>query len=99
MTTIPSLLLKQLYTNGSLKNIDKGITFSLKNRLSDASLTKLIGIKIDGKEIPLKDISIDTGNGKPIAPSAITAEKPVEFALKGIINIIAKTDALKEGIE
>ena len=34
---VPSLLLKQLYTFGSLKNIEDGIQFSIKNRLNDAN--------------------------------------------------------------
>ncbi len=38
---IPSLLLKQLHTFGSLKNTDHGVEFSVKNRLSD---TRIIGL-------------------------------------------------------
>ena len=41
---VPSLLLKQLYTFGSLKNSADGLQFSMKNRLSDATLTGLRGI-------------------------------------------------------
>ena len=33
--TIPKVLLKRLYTEGSLKNTDAGAQFALKNRLSD----------------------------------------------------------------
>ncbi len=36
---IPSMMLKQLYTFGSLKNTPDGVKFSLKNRLSDATMT------------------------------------------------------------
>ena len=38
---IPSLLLKKLYTLGSLKNTSEGVAFSIKNRLSDAELVGL----------------------------------------------------------
>ena len=31
---VPQLILRQLYTNGSLQNTDDGIQFSLKNRLA-----------------------------------------------------------------
>ena len=48
---IPSMLLKQLYTFGSLQNVPTGIRFALKNRLSDAQLTGLTSIKINGAEI------------------------------------------------
>ena len=38
---VPQLILRQLYTNGSLKNVDSSVQFSLKNRLAD---TKLLSI-------------------------------------------------------
>ena len=49
---IPSMLLKQLHTNGSLRNTDDGVQFSVKNRLSDATFTGLTGLKFDGYEVP-----------------------------------------------
>ena len=49
---IPSLLLKQLYTFGSLQNVATGVRFALKNRLSDAQLTGLTSVKINGQEVP-----------------------------------------------
>jgi len=36
---IPSMLLKKLYTLGSLKNTAAGVQFAVKNRLSDTELT------------------------------------------------------------
>ena len=48
---IPSLILKQLYTFGSLENRNGGVQFSVKNRLSDASFAGLKSIKFDGKEM------------------------------------------------
>ena len=49
---IPSMLLKQLYTFGSLKNTPDGVEFSLKNRLSDTTVTGLQQVKIDDVEVP-----------------------------------------------
>ena len=60
---IPSLLLKQLYSRGTLRNVENGVEFSLKNRLKDATLKKLFSIKINDNEIPLSDIVLDFGNG------------------------------------
>ncbi|HHQ48973.1 MAG TPA: hydroxymethylglutaryl-CoA reductase, partial [Acidobacteria bacterium] len=50
---IPSLILKQLYTFGSLEATPEGIQFAVKNRLSDATLVGLRKIVIDGTEVPL----------------------------------------------
>ncbi|HEX4931905.1 MAG TPA: hypothetical protein VFV33_01925, partial [Gemmatimonadaceae bacterium] len=55
---VPSMLLKQLYTFGSLKNSDEGVVFTLKNRLADAQLTGLRGIRINGEEVPLHDLEL-----------------------------------------
>ena len=38
---IPGLILKQMYTLGSLENVEDGVRFSLKNRLSNATVTRL----------------------------------------------------------
>ena len=51
---IPSLILKQLYNLGSLENEVEGVSFGLKNRLSDAILTRIREIKIDDREVPLR---------------------------------------------
>ena len=50
---IPSMLLKQLYTFGSLKNSARGVEFQLKNRLSDATVTGVQAVAFDGVEVPL----------------------------------------------
>ena len=64
---IPSLLLKQLYTFGSLK-IEKGVRFSLKNRLSDATITDLRSVSIDGKRVPIEAITLDLDDGTMLRP-------------------------------
>ena len=94
---IPSLLLKQLYTFGSLKNHNGGVLFSLKNRLQDAKLTEIISIRLNGKEVDLKNVSIDFGNGKVLTPSQISRNSPIDFPLRKSIDLIAKTDPLDLG--
>ena len=51
---IPQLLLRQLYTFGSLTNEPGGFRLSLKNRLSDVTLTRIIRVKFDHQEFPLE---------------------------------------------
>jgi hydroxymethylglutaryl-CoA reductase (NADPH) len=57
---IPSLVLKQLYTFGSLQNNDHQVRFSVKTRLSDASLIGLQRVQIDGRgaRLPVSALSI-----------------------------------------
>lgn len=94
---IPALVLKRLYTFGSLENVRGGVSFSLKNRLMDATLTAVEHIQIDGKEIPLDQVELDFGDDGKYKASEISAEKPVVFPLQKIVQMRVKTDKLAEG--
>lgn len=94
---VPSLLLKQLYTFGSLHNVEQGVQFSLKNRLSDASLVGLHGIKVNGENIPADCIRLNLGDDGLLAPTQISADAPVDFPLRRTLDIFACVDTLPEG--
>jgi len=79
---IPSLLLRQLYTFGSLENTSGGFRFGLRNRLSDVTLTRLVRLRVDGEEIPLGDVRVDFGAGHEMAATEITTKHPVPFPLR-----------------
>src|SRR5574341_337364 len=87
--TIPSLLLKQLYTFGSLMNVEGGVKFSIKNRLSDAMLTGIQSVKFNGAEVPNTNIKLDLGNGQIVSPEQISLSCPLEFPLRQTLDIIA----------
>lgn len=93
---IPSLILKQLYNFNSLKNVEGGIKFALKNRLSDAKLTKLSGVKIAGQAIGLELISIRIGEASIKAENISTAA-PLDFPLKGSVEIFCAVSHLVAG--
>ncbi len=93
---VPSLLLKQLYTFGSLKNSDDGIEFAIKNRLSDAVVTGLRGIRINGQEIPLHDVEVRLDDAV-VQTHQISAAQPLEFPLKRTLTMVAKRPALPLG--
>jgi hydroxymethylglutaryl-CoA reductase (NADPH) len=94
---IPSMLLKRLYTFSSLKNIPDGVRFSVKNRLSDARLTGVASIRINGKEIPLSRVSFELSDGTRFSPADISPSRPLEFPLRQIVNIRSKIDPLPVG--
>jgi len=93
---VPSLLLKQLYTFGSLKNSDDGVQFSIKNRLSDATVTGLRGIRINGQEIPLHDVEVRLED-EVVQTHQITPAQPLAFPLKHSLHIVARRPALPLG--
>ncbi len=96
MALIPSLLLKQLYTFGSLENIDGGVQFSIKNRLSDASLKEIEHIKLDKRDVQLTAVTLDLGDGDIRTLDQIAAE-PIPFPLRRIVTIRTACPHLEKG--
>ncbi|MCW5961921.1 MAG: hydroxymethylglutaryl-CoA reductase [Pyrinomonadaceae bacterium] len=94
---IPSMLLRQLYTNSSLANTENGVKFSIKNRLTDVKFSELKSLSINGSEIPKEDITFDFGGGEIMAASDISDDDPVDFPLKKVIDVHVKMKPLSTG--
>jgi len=93
---VPSMLLKQLYTFGSLKNTDDGVLFTLKNRLTDAELTSLRAVRFNGAEVPLQDVELRLDD-VAFLPHQISSASPVAFPLKQSVTLVARRIALPVG--
>jgi hydroxymethylglutaryl-CoA reductase (NADPH) len=93
--TIPTLILKQLYTFGSLENIEGGIKFSLKNRLSDTRVVAIQSVAINGHEMPHGAILLELDDAPPrkITPTF----EPIDFPLAKVVTFIVHTEHLPEG--
>ena len=93
---IPSMILKQLYTTGSLKNTSDGVQFSLKNRLSDATISVLQQVKFDDVTVPRDAITIALDNGVLLTPDQLAAA-PIDFPLRRALDIRCKIAPLELG--
>jgi len=82
---IPSLLLKQLYNYSSLRNLDGGVQFSLKNRLNDVVLQQVQQVRIDSQEIPPDSIELVLDDGRIIHCSSVKPDNPLAFPLRSRI--------------
>jgi hydroxymethylglutaryl-CoA reductase (NADPH) len=91
------MLLRQLYTFGSLKNTEHGVQFSIKNRLSDAELTELQSLRIDGSAVPLEAISLDLGDRAELSLDQISPSRPIAFPLRQALIVRAGVAALPLG--
>ena len=82
---IPSLLLKKLYTLGSLKNTAAGVQLSIKNRLSDGELVGIASVAIDGNPVALEKLLLHLGDGSASRRLAggRRASAPVSAAVRG----------------
>jgi hydroxymethylglutaryl-CoA reductase (NADPH) len=94
---VPRLLLKQLYTFGSLRNTDEGVRFSIKNRLSDAQLTGVRRVAIGGRTVPLDRVRIELRAGRVVGPADISDRTPIAFALRDTLDIVADGEPLPPG--
>ena len=94
---IPSLLLKQLYTFGSLKNVEDGVMFSLKNRLSDATLLGVNSLTLGDQEISMDKVRIVLADGTHLNPDQISKSNPIDFPLRATLDIYADTEQLSQG--
>jgi hydroxymethylglutaryl-CoA reductase (NADPH) len=94
---IPSLILKQMYTFGSLANTADGVAFSLKNRLADATVTRLVEVRIDGTPVPLADLTLRVDGAPPIPAAAIEPQNGIQFPLRQVVRVQARTAALPRG--
>ncbi len=97
MPLIPTMLLKRLYTYGSLENVNEGVQFSIKNRLSDAELLELQSIKIDGRETPRDRLVLRLNDGTALRPDQISRERPLSFPLRRVVDIEARVGRLAKG--
>ena len=97
MAFIPSMLLKQLYTRGSLQNSSGGFQFAIKNRLSDAELTQLQIVSVDGQTIPNERVHLYLDDGQQLKPEQITSKSPLAFPLRKAITIHVTGEELERG--
>jgi hydroxymethylglutaryl-CoA reductase (NADPH) len=94
---IPSLILRQLYNFGTLRNHDSGFSFHLKNRLSDATLTGISEVAVDGGAIPLDRLTLALSDDHKIEASELGLETAVQFPLGEMVEIRTEGDKLAEG--
>lgn len=93
---IPSIVLRQLYTRGSLKNTDKGYTFSLKNRLKDGKFLAMNSLEINGDAIPLQQVNIYIG-GEHYPAASAGQSGALPFALRDQIDFHVEGEQLDQG--
>lgn len=94
---IPAPLLQKLYTMGSLRNTETGAQFALKNRLSDAELTAVHGIVIDGGQVELDHVLIGLSDQRILTPSELDAAHPLPFPLLSTMTVLTTLPELRSG--
>ena len=95
---IPSLVLRQLYTNGSLAPSRGGVAFSLKNRLMDTALTGLTSVTVDGTEVQADQITLTLDEGASVSASDVSSSSPLDFPLRQTVTVHVPGVSAEEGV-
>ncbi len=86
MAFIPGKIIRKLYNHTSLRNEDSGVRFSVKNRLSPATLETISRVAIDGEEIVPEQITVVIEQSDAQTLEQFNAGEPVDFPLGTLIT-------------
>jgi len=90
LSIIPSFLLKKLYKKGSLRQIEEGIAFDLKNILGPGFITGINFVKINDMEYNSSVIKI-IKSGVATLAEHVTHDSPLLIKLNEEITCILDT--------
>lgn len=96
--TISPIILKKIYAGGSLKNLEEGVSFQIKNQMRDAVLISIHEMSINGMEIPLHEVFV-VNNGTRVRADRVDRGNTVSFPLGESIDICARIYPLKKNQE
>lgn len=96
---IPNVMLKQLYTIGSLKSYAEGVGFALKNRLKDAHLSAISKLKINDQEIDLGAVLLILDNGSEIRANELGNNDGIVFSLGASVSLHIDKLSLPTGLQ
>src|SRR5512142_193064 len=94
---VPAPILRQLYDFGSLQVSGESVRFSLKNRLSDATVTRLRRVKIGTSELPLDSVTLLLPNGQTRRATEVSPANAIPFNVQQRIEVRATGHKVSEG--
>jgi len=96
MDYVPSYMLKRIYVVGSLKNVEGGFQFALKNNIASGTLVGLSKVEVDGVAVGPENIMAGKGEATAKA-SEMSYQKPVYFNVGDTFVVKVLGQTLKAG--
>lgn len=87
MPAIPPVILKKLYVKGSLRAEGDGFVLSLQNNLAPGVIQGFKGLTLDGKALPLEQVSLVQPDGTVVPARVISAQTPLLFAMGATVTL------------
>ncbi|MHB8571960.1 MAG: glycoside hydrolase family 2 protein [Candidatus Dormibacteria bacterium] len=84
VTNVPGFMVNRVYRRGSLQTGADWFSLSLENRLQPFAIESVSRMAVDGAEIPLAQIEVDSGSGPVSLPERLAAgplDAPVKSEL------------------
>jgi hydroxymethylglutaryl-CoA reductase (NADPH) len=81
MSLIPSRVLSKLYNRTSLRNMPGAVQFSVKNRLSPATLKQVTRVELNGQPVGLQQVAVAVEGRAPVPLREISAQNVLDFPL------------------
>jgi hydroxymethylglutaryl-CoA reductase (NADPH) len=97
MPLVPHAVIGRMYNHTSLQNMGNGVSFSLKNRLSPASLNRVFRVSVDGRAISDEQIRIAADSGEMIPVASIAPNSPLDFPLGRLLTFYLDIEPLEDG--
>jgi hypothetical protein len=93
---VPAFLLRRLYVKGSLRNVDGGFAFDLRNSLGSGYAEKVMPISIDGEDMPLRTTRFSV-DGESLRFDEVSAERPMTLGMNKTVTMSVAGTALAPG--
>ncbi|MCX7682270.1 MAG: hypothetical protein N2508_09980 [Anaerolineae bacterium] len=99
MPFIPPILLQKLYVKGSLRLVEGGFAFDLRNTIAPATIIGIDALEVDGRAIDIvpEAITIQPEQGTPRNLKEISRQKPVYFSIYKVITVHVAGQSLSAG--
>lgn len=86
MPIVPNILLRRIYKKLSLRNINEGVAFELKNIIGPGIITRINLVKVNDQEFKPENINL-TCLDESIQADNITEESPLFCKFNQVVTI------------
>ena len=83
---VPAFLLRRLYVKGSLRQVDGGFAFDLRNSLGSGYAEQVLPLTLDGEELPLSSTRFDV-DGQSTRFDEVSGARPMTLGLNRTVTI------------
>ncbi|MEX2245942.1 MAG: hypothetical protein WEC75_04580 [Dehalococcoidia bacterium] len=93
---VPAFLLRRLYVKGSLRNVDGGFAFDLRNTLGTGYADAVLPLVVDGDQVPPGQAAFDA-DGTRVSFADIAPDRPFTLAMDRTLTVRVDGRTLADG--